>query len=316
MSNAKPLRVFPLTIATAMVFALLLPAACSRKGAPTNFATPEEGVQALIQAVKGGKLDDVIAIFGAEGKELIDSSDAATARQNQQVFLAATAEHWRLEPQGTNGRVLVIGKEAWPFPVPLVQDSHGWHFDTAAGKEEIIARRIGRNELAVIRLCRTYVAAQRLYAQKGHDGRPAGLFAATFRSDPGRENGLYWPAAHGQKRSPLGDLVAGAAEEGRAAAQNRAQPSPFHGYYFRILTAQGPDAPGGAIDYLVDGQLTRGFALIAWPAQYDVTGVMTFLVSHEGNVREKDLGADTAAAADRIRVFNPDASWAPVQSER
>jgi hypothetical protein len=313
MSNTTPLRLFPLTIATAMVFALFLPAGCSRKGASTNFASPEEGVQALIQAVKGGKLDDVIAIFGAEGKELIDSSDPATARQNQQVFLAATSEHWRLEPQGTNGRVLVIGKEAWPFPVPLVRDNRGWHFDTAAGKEEIIARRIGRNELAAIRACRTYVAAQRLYAERGHDGKPAGLFAATFRSDPGRENGLYWPAAHGQKRSPLGDLVAGAAEEGRVARQDGAGPTPFHGYYFRILTAQGPDAPGGAVDYVVDGNLSRGFALVASPAQYDVTGVMTFIINQEGIVREKDLGPAGSAGSPVVRVFNPDASWAVVQ---
>src|SRR4029453_10485727 len=147
------------------------------------------------------------------------------------------------------------------------------------------------------RLCRTYVAAQRLYAQKGHHGRPAGLFAAAFRSEPGRENGLYWPAGHGQRRSPLGDLVASAAQDRGGSRQNGAKPSPFHGYYFKILTAQGPDAPGGAMDYLVDGQLARGFALIAWPAQYDVTGVMTFVVSHDGSVREKDLGPDTASAA-------------------
>jgi hypothetical protein len=269
-------------------------------------------VQALIQAVKGGKLDDVIAIFGAEGKELIDSSDPATARQNQQVFLVAAAEHWRLEPQGTSGRVLVIGKEGWPFPVPLAQDNRGWHFDTAAGREEIIARRIGRNELAAIRACRTYVAAQRLYAERGHDGRAAGLFAATFTSDAGRENGLYWPVAHGQKPSPLGDLVAGAAQEGRTTRQDGAGPTPFHGYYFRILTAQGPDAPGGAIDYVVDGNLSRGFALVAWPAKYDSTGVMTFIVNQDGPVREKDLGPD-AAASQAVRVFNPDASWSVVQ---
>ena len=300
------------SVAATAVLALLL-TGCARKDAPRNFSSPEEGVQSLIQAVKAGKLDDVIAIFGAEGKELVDSSDPATARQNQQVFLAATAEHWRLEPQGTNGRVLVVGKEGWPFPVPLVQDNRGWHFDTAAGREEIIARRIGRNELAAIRACRTYVAAQRLYAERGHDGKPAGLFATTFRSDPGRENGLYWPVARGQKRSPLGDLVAGAAEEGRAARQNGAGPTPFHGYYFRILTAQGPDAPGGASDYVVDGNLSRGFALVAWPAQYDTTGVMTFIVNQEGIVREKDLGPDGATASQAVRVFNPDASWTVVQ---
>ena len=306
-------HVLPLVGAAVLGCALLLPGACARSREPRVFGSPEEAVNGLIQAVKSGKLDEVIAIFGPDGKELVDSSDPASARRNQQVFLVATAERWALEQQGDNGRVLVIGHEAWPFPVPIVKNGQGWHFDTAAGKEEIIARRIGRNELAAIRLCRTYVAAQRLYAQKGHDGRPAGLFAAAFRSEPGRENGLYWPAGHGQRRSPLGDLVASAAQDRGRSRQNGAKPSPFHGYYFRILTAQGPDAPGGAMDYLVDGQLSRGFALIAWPAQYDVTGVMTFVVSHDGSVREKDLGSDTASAAERTGAFNPDASWTVTQ---
>jgi len=313
MNSITHVRVLPFALATVLTGALLLPAGCARKNAPRTFASPEDGVQGLIQAVKSGKLDDVIAIFGSEGKELIDSSDPATARQNQQVFLAAVAQRWRLDEQGPNGRVLVVGNESWPFPVPLVKEGAGWHFDTAAGREEIIARRIGRNELAAIRVCRTYAAAQRLYAERGHDGRPAGLFAIAFKSDPGRENGLYWPAAHGQKRSPLGDLVARAAEEGAPARQDSAQPSPFHGYYFRILTAQGPDAPGGAMDYVVDGSLARGFALVAWPAQYDVTGVMTFVINQEGVVREKDLGSDGGAGSQVVRVFNPDASWSVVQ---
>ena len=278
-----------------------------------SFATPEDAVRALVDAVKAGAQEDVVAIFGPDGKELADSSDPASARRNRDVFTVAAAEKWQLIDQGSERKVLVIGNEEWPFPVPLAKDASGWRFDTAAGKEEVLDRRIGRNELAVIRICRTYVAAQRLYAERGHDGQPAGLYARTFWSDPGRENGLFWPSRRGQKRSPLGDLVAHAAAEGRPLGNDRPQPSPFHGYYFKILTAQGPAAAGGAKDYVVDGRMSGGFALVAWPAQYDVTGVMTFVVDQDGIVREKDLGAGTDSAAGRMTLYQPDASWTPVQ---
>ena len=287
-------------------------ATCTRAPQYRTFASPEGAVAALTAAVKAGTIDEVLAIFGPGGQSLIDSSDPATARRNREVFIAAVAERWRLEQPDANTRVLVIGREDWPFPVPIVKDAQGWRFDTPAGTEEVIARRIGRNELAAIRICRTYVAAERLYAERPHDDQPAGLFAPAFRSDPGRENGLYWPAAHGKKPSPLGDLVARAAEEGRPMGQDKAEPSPFHGYYFKILTAQGPDATGGARDYLVNGRLSGGFALVAWPAQYDATGVMTFLVNHDGTVREKDLGPDTPSIAKAFRLYNPDDSWRAV----
>ena len=278
-----------------------------------TFASPEEAVQALAKAVKGKSLDEVRAIFGPDGQALIDASDPATARRNQQTFSAAFAERWRLEDLGSTGKTLVIGNEDWPFPIPLVKDGNTWRFDTAAGKEEVLARRVGRNELAAIRACLTYVAAQRIYARQGHDGQPAGLYAKTFRSDSGKHSGLYWPAAHGEKRSPLGELVADASEDGAVARQDRSQPSPFHGYYFKILTAQGPAAPGGEKNYIADGKFSGGFALIAWPAQYDVTGVMTFLVNQTGIVHEKDLGTGTDAVAKSISAYNPDASWASVQ---
>jgi hypothetical protein len=270
-------------------------------------------VHALAKAVKGSNLDEVRGIFGPDGHSLIDSSDPALARRNQQIFTAAFDERWRLEENGPRSMTLVIGNEDWPFPIPLVNEAGLWRFDTAAGKEEVLARRIGRNELAAIRLCLTYVAAQRIYAREGHDDEPAGLYAKTFRSDPGKHNGLYWPAARGEKRSPLGDLVAHAAEGGAMARPDGVQPAPFHGYYFRILTAQGSAAPGGAKAYVVDGKLSRGFALIAWPAHYDVTGVMTFVVNDAGIVHEKDLGADTETAARSISAYDPDASWASVQ---
>ena len=282
----------------AVGFALVaILAACSRTPPHRTFATPEDAVRALTSAVKAGKVDEVVAIFGPEGQALVDTSDPSTAKRNRDVFTAAVAERWRLEPGGGGSRVLVIGNEDWPFPVPLVQDSGRWRFDTAAGKEEVLARRIGRNELAAMFVCRAYVSAQKLYAARPHDGQPAGRYATKFKSDPGRQNGLYWPVGLGEKRSPLGDLVAKAAEEGQPLGQAQG-PTPFHGYYFRILAADG------------------GFGLVAWPAQYDATGVMTFVVNQDGTVREKDLGPDTERAARAMAAYAPDASWTPAVTPR
>jgi hypothetical protein len=281
--------------------------------AQRTFATPEEAVRELIAAAKPGKLDDLLAIFGADGRELVASSDEATARQNLEIFTVAATEGWRLIDQGTDQKVLVIGNEGWPFPVPIVKSANSWKFDTAAGKEEVLARRIGRNELAAIGTCHTYVRAQRDYAKQGHDGKPAGLFAKTFTSGPGKQNGLYWQAARNEPRSPLGDLVSQASQEGRQLGTDRARPSPFHGYYFKILTAQGKAAPGGAKSYLVNGEMSGGFALVAWPAQYDASGVMTFIINQDGVVHEKDLGVQTEATAAAMTVYNPDASWRRVQ---
>ena len=301
----------------ACAFATLAAFAC-KSAAPEqatarSFKTPEEAVKALADAAKAGTPDQLLAMFAPDGRDLVDTSDPASAKRNRQVFTVAMAEGWRLVDRDANSKELVVGNEGWPFPVPLVKDANGWHFDTAAGKEEVIARRIGRNELAVIHISGTYVTAQRLYHHDAHDGKPAGLYATTFRSDPGKENGLYWPAAQGRKRSPLGDLVAQAAEEGRVQAGGPQQATPFHGYYFKILTGQGASATGGAKNYVVNGNMTGGFALVAWPAQYDVTGVMTFLVNQDGKVLEKDLGAGTDAAVKAMTVYDPDGSWQPAQ---
>ena len=273
-----------------------------------TFNTAEDAVRALDAAVKADKVDELLAIFGADAKDVVDTSDPQVGKRNRQVFAVAMAEGWRLIEQGANTKTLVVGNESWPFPIPLVSDQGKWRFDTAAGKEEVVARRIGRNELAVIQTCRTYVSAQKLYAEHGHDGQPAKIYARAFRSDGGRHNGLYWAPAKGQRRSPLGDLVAQAAEEG-IALDKRTQPAPFHGYYFKILTAQGNSAPGGAKDYVVDSQMTGGFALVAWPAQYDATGVMTFIVNQDGIIQQKDLGPDTDAQVKAMTTYNPDSSW-------
>jgi len=277
-----------------------------------TFATPEEAVDALAAATKAGELDALIAIFGPEGRELAASSDPATARMNRQVFLVASRERKQLIEDSPTRRTLVIGNEEWPFPVPIVKEGDRWRFDTETGREEVIARRIGRNEMAAIDTSRAYVAAQLRYAAQGHDGKPAGLYAMTFRSDTGKQNGLYWPAARRQKLSPLGDLVAQAGRDG-TTLPGPTPPTPLRGYFFKILKEQGAAAPGGAKNYVAKNVMSGGFALVAWPAEYDVTGVMTFIVGPDGVVREQDLGPKTDAVAPAITVFNPDESWAPVE---
>jgi len=267
----------------------LSPAPLAAQQVQRTFATPDAAVRALADAAKASNLAELIAILAPHGQELADTSDPATARRNREVFVTAFKEGWRLTNLSATRKTLVIGNEQWPFPVPLVKTGARWRFDGAAGKEEVIARRIGRNELNAIAVCRTYVAAQQRYAAEGHDGKPAGGYAAKIRSDAGKHDGLYWPASKGEPRSPLGDLLAEAAEEPVAARPN---PTPFHGYYFRILT--GP-------------------ALVAWPAEYNVTGVMTFLVDQTGKVRQKDLGPETASAAKAIARYAADASWVLVR---
>jgi Protein of unknown function (DUF2950) len=312
--SSKPGSRGAATLASVAYFcALTLSCTSTAPRSQRTYETAENAVRSLVETVKAGNVDQLLEILGPDAQDLVSSADPTTARRNREVFNVAVAERWRLEDAGTNGKTLVIGNEDWPFPVPLVKDTAGWRFDTAAGKEEVLNRRIGRNELAVIRICRTYVAAQRLYAERGHDGQRAGLYASRFASGPGRENGLYWPTERGKKRSPLGDMVAQAAEEGRPIGQNGQAPSPFHGYYFKILTAQGASAPGGSKDYVVKGEFSGGFALVAWPAQYGVTGIMTFVVSQDGSVSEKDLGPETNKLAGTMTAYDPDASWSASQ---
>jgi Protein of unknown function (DUF2950) len=297
--------------ALAIAGALLLAATARAQGAGLRaFATPDEAVRVLIDVVKANDLDGLVLLFGPHGQALVDTSDAATGRRNREVFLAAGAEGWRLHDLGPGRKELVLGNEAWPFPVPLVKGAAGWSFDAEAGREEILNRRIGRNELAVIQVLHDYVAAQRAYAATGHDGKPAGRYARRFGSDPGTQNGLYWPARRGEPRSPLGVLIARASEQGYRRRGDEG-PSPLHGYYFRILEGQGKAAKGGAAEYVVDGEMTGGFALVAWPVHYDASGVMTFIVNKDGVVYEKDLGPETKAAVEKITRYDPDKTWRP-----
>jgi hypothetical protein len=286
----------------------LLPS-CSRAPETQTFASAKEAAQALRAATDDQTGDGMRAIFGPEAKELLDTADPVAARRNRQVFAVAFDERWQLVEDGPT-TTLVVGHESWPFPVPLVKDGTRWRFDTAAGLEEVIARRVGRNELSAIQVSRAYVLAQRLYASRDHDGVPAGVYAMKLRSDAGRQNGLYWPASRGEKRSPVGELLAKA---GTDRASSSDAPGPFHGYLFRILTGQGPSADGGARNYVDGGRMSGGFALVAWPAAYDVTGVMTFIVNHDGRVYQRDLGPSTEVVAAAMKTFDPDANWSAVE---
>lgn len=293
--------------ATALICAFAL--ACGTQMPKQKmFATPEEAVKAFVEAANTGNQEEFKAIFGPNAEEVLSSGDPVADRQNREVIAAALQEGWRLLGLNDNAKELAIGDEGWPFPIPIVKEAAGWRFDTMAGKEEILARRVGRNELTVIQVCRTYVQAQQLYAGQARDGQPAGAYAQRFSSSPGKQDGLYWPVERGEPRSPLGEFFAQASGEGYAQ-NSGGRPQPFHGYFFRILTAQGESAPGGARSYLVDGIMTGGFALVAWPAQYANSGVMTFVVNQDGVIYQKDLGPETEATVKSMTAYDPDQTW-------
>jgi hypothetical protein len=302
-------------LAVLALLSLAVSARAASSGGPRAFATPDDAVRTLVDTVKAGDLDALLAFFGPQGRQLVDTSEPATGRRNRQVFLAAMAEGWTLTDKAPGRKELVVGNEAWPFPMPLVKTKAGWSFDAAAGREEILNRRIGTNELAVIRILGQYVAAQRAYAASGHDGKRAGLYARRFGSTAGKQDGLYWPSRRGEARSPLGVLVAQASEEGYHRRADQQGPAPFHGYYFRILEGQGKSAKGGAAAYVVAGEMSGGFGLVAWPVHYGASGVMTFIVNQDGIAYEKDLGPQTATRAKAITRYDPDSTWSAVKSD-
>ncbi len=276
-----------------------------------TFATPQEAATTLLQALKNNP-DKLQAIFGPSSAKVLSSGDPIQDKHDRELLVVALEQSWRWAPRGANARELVVGHEAWPFPIPLVKKGRGWRFDTAAGEVEVLARRVGRNELRAIQICRAYVLVQGEYALEGHDGKRAGLYAQKVRSEPGRQDGLYWAAKPGEKPSPLGDLAAQAAAEGYDRQKEPA--AAFHGYFFRILTAQGPAARGGAKSYVVNGEMSGGFALGAYPASYRNSGVLTFIVNQDGVVFEKDLGKETTKLASEMNEYNPDKSWRRAKS--
>ncbi len=274
-----------------------------------SFASPGEAVQALVEAVKAGDMEALGAILGPEGRDLISSGDAVSDKQERARFVRSYEQANTLERHTETKVVLVIGKDEWPLPIPVVKEGDAWRFDTAAGKEEILNRRIGRNELSAMQVCLANVDAQREYVRVAREGDGVLAYAMKFRSDEGKQNGLYWPTREGEEPSPLGVLVANARAEGYSRDASGGKPTPYHGYFYRILTAQGPDAPGGPYDYVVNGRMIGGFALVAYPAQYGVSGVMTFIVNHQGVLYEKDLGTDTEKIARAMQTYNPDNAW-------
>jgi hypothetical protein len=280
--------------------------ACSREPAGT-FATPEEAVQAIADVAGTGDLERIQEIFGPSGVELLQSGDEVADREDGLRVKAMILEKVAFEDRDATTKVALLGNDAWPFAIPLVLEEGRWRFDTEAGHDELLNRRIGRNELQVLASLHAYVDAQRDYFAAPPPGQPA-AYARKFRSSEGQRDGLYWPAVEGEPESPLGPLLAEAAEDFQGSTERQ----PFHGYYFRILEAQGASAPGGARSYLDDkGQLTLGFAAVAWPSKYDNSGVMTFQVSHQGLVFQKDLGEETATLVEAIKAYDPDESWTP-----
>lgn len=273
-----------------------------------TFVSPDEAVQSLVAAVRDDDIAKLTAIFGPEAQELISSGDEVADRNGRHRFLNVYAENHYLEKQGDIQAVLHIGTNEYPFPIPLVKQDKGWHFDTRAGKEEILNRRIGRNELRTIEVLYAFTAAQRDYACLPRQDNDVPQFAQQLISSTGKHNGLYWPTNEGEVESPLGPLVARASEAGYDGNPAVGEAEPFHGYYFKILTGQGPSAKGGAFDYLVKGKMVLGFGMVAYPARYGSSGVKTFIVNQEGVIYEKDLGEFPEEAA-AMNIYDPDQTW-------
>jgi hypothetical protein len=278
-----------------------------------TFASPEEAVKVLDETLKSKDVKALEAIFGPGSKDLVSSGDPVSDRAGYDRFNSLYAEKNRLQEESAEKVVLYLGNEDWPFPIPIVKQNALWQFDAREGRDEILARRIGKNELSTIQFCLAYVDAQREYALKDRDGDALLAYAQKFWSDPEKKNGLYWKVKEGEKPSPLGPLAAEADKQGYVRKDGA--PVPYHGYYFRILKAQGKNAPGGAYDYVVKGKMIGGFALVAYPAKYASSGIMTFMVNHDGVVYQKDLGGKTGAIAQAMKLFNPDSTWKKVEDK-
>ena len=283
---------------------LLIPAAQAQQ----SFSNPDDAASALAAAVKSGVKQDMLKVLGADGEDIIDSGDDVADADARGKFVSAYDAGHSVKVDGKKA-TLIIGGDDFPFPIPLVHNKTGWEFDTDAGRQEILYRRIGRNELDTIKTSLAFVDAEDEYADKDR-GDGVGVYAQRIVSNPGKKDGLYWPSDNND--SPLGQLAADASAEGYKAGS---EPQPYHGYYYRILTQQGASAPGGAMSYIVKGKMIGGFALVAYPADYGNSGVMTFIVNHAGTVYQKDLGEDTAARVKSMTSFDPDKTWTKVEEQ-
>lgn len=298
---------YPAAALAVALAAALLQGCTQHVVAPQEFSSPDQAVAALIAAARADDTTRLLAIVGSDGEDIIVSGDEGADRQGRQKFVALYDEKHYLQSQDGDTVTLVVGNADWPFPVPIVKDDKGWSFDAETGKDEILNRRIGANELAVIQVCKAIGDAQREYALRDPEGTGAHPYAQQFRSDPEKRNGLYWPVAEGEPLSPLGELVMQAAGEGYKLRKEG--PTPYHGYFYRILKAQGPNAPDGQLDYMVNGKMVLGFAILAYPADYGNSGIVTFTMGPNGVVYQKDLGKDTADAAKSLNTFDPGEGW-------
>jgi hypothetical protein len=282
-------------------------AATAKSGEQTTFSTPEAAVAVLIKAAREDDVPTLMKIFGPTAEDLLSSADPVRDKNNILAFAdrAGTKNSVQKDPQKPNRAVLVIGADDWPFPVPLVRKGDKWHFDLDSGRSEILYRRIGANELDAIQVCRGYVEAQHEYAETTHDGERVNQYAQKIISTPGKQDGLYWVGADGSPGGPISEPVAKALAEGYTFDK----PTAYHGYYFKILKGQGPSAPLGKIDYVIQGAMIGGFALVAVPAEYRVTGVKTFLVGPDGVVYQKDSGPDSLKVAKQMELYDPDKTW-------
>ena len=275
-----------------------------------SFNSPQEAVNVLVTAAESNDKDSLHAIFGPAGRQLV-SPDAVQAAQSYKMFVQRLTQNIEMVTNSEDNISLLIGNDYWPFPIPLIRHDGQWVFDTEAGSQEILARRIGMDELGALDVCRAYMQAQRDYASQDRTGKGILAYAQFLHSDPGTHDGLYWPVKSGEPLSPLGPLVASAHGEGyhHTAQMLNQQAAPYHGYYFRVLTRQGAHAPGGAYSYVINGNMIAGFALVAWPAEWGNTGVMTFIVNQQGKIYEADLGPNTGKYAAEMKAFNPDPRW-------
>jgi hypothetical protein len=299
-----------LAIFTSLAAVLLLAAATSTAFAQQDYKTPQDAVDALVASAKSGDEKAALVVLGQEGQDIISSGDKVSDDAVRARFVASYDAKHLVAMEGDNKATLVIGDNDYPFPIPLHRNKNGtWSFDTDEGRIEVLARRIGHNELDAIQTCLAFVDAQNDYTAKDR-GAGIGAYAQRFISTEGKKDGLYWPTAQGEEESPLGPLFAAASAQGYHAGQGR---TPYHGYYYKILTKQGPAATGGTADYVVNGKMIGGFALAAYPAEYRNSGVMTFIVNHDGTVFQKDLGPKTDDIAEAITAFNPYKSWTKVE---
>lgn len=298
----------PLTALLALVVSLLLVTGCTRNEDHLSFDSANAAIAALVDAIERNDASRLKRLLGPGTEDLLSSGDAVQDKNDRARFVAAYRKSHSLLAAANDTRRLVIGDEQWPFAIPVSKWNGRWYLDGAKGADELVYRRIGANELGAIKVCRGLVAAQIDYAAAGRDGDSAGIYALKLISDEGMHNGLYWSTGENEEPSPAGSAVAAAAAEG----YRRGTRPPYHGYYYRMLYRQGGHATGGAREYFKDGLLTQGFALIAWPASYQVSGAMTFIVNQDGVVLQKDLGADTEAIAAEMSAFDPDTSWAAV----